>query len=132
MIFTNVVSYLILFWTILFILNKFLIENRFTSAKYAKFLSKKGFTITTLQIKWYTVKCNRLFIKISNWKPNFQKYWFNIGVVLGVIGQFLSIYLLMYTIYDFFRPKPISKQILVPVVSLKRKKSPFYKIKNFY
>ncbi|CAF0952100.1 unnamed protein product [Brachionus calyciflorus] len=116
MIFNNVAFKFLTFWLTTFILNKILIENRFTSAKYAKFLSKRGLTIDAFQIKWYTVKCNRLFIKLSNFKPNFQKYWFNLGVILGMIGQFLSIILLIYTIYDFFKPKSISKQILVPVL----------------
>lgn len=116
MTFFYVVVVLTIFWSLVYLINTFLIECRFTSAPYAKFLSKNGFSVNILQIKWYTVKCNRLFIKISNWKPNFFKYWFNFGVLIGIIGQIGSIFLLMYTIYDFFRAKPISKQILVPVV----------------
>lgn len=107
---------ILLFWSFVYLINTFLIECKFTSALYAKLLSKNGISINILQLKWYTVRCNRLFIKISNWKPNFFKIWFNLGVIIGLIGQFGSILLLMYTLIDFFRYKPSSEQILVPVV----------------
>ena len=107
---------ILLFWSFVYLINTFLIECKFTSALYAKLLSKNGISINILQLKWYTVRCNRLFIKISNWKPNFFKIWFNLGVIIGLVGQFGSILLLMYTLIDFFRYKPSSEQILVPVV----------------
>jgi predicted MPP superfamily phosphohydrolase len=106
----------LIFWSFIYLINTFLIECKFTSAAYAKLLSKNGFSINILQIKWYTVRCNRLFIKISNWKPNFFRLWFNLGVIIGLVGQFCSILLLTYTLVDFFRYKPSSEQILVPVV----------------
>ena len=109
-------SVILIFWTILYILNTFLIECSLTSARYAKFLSKQGLSITLFQIKWYTVKCNRLFIKMSSWKPKFLMWWFNFGVLFGILGQLGSIFLLSYTLIDFFRNKPMSEQILVPVV----------------
>lgn len=113
-IFTVIV--ICLFWSLLYILNTFLLECRLTSAFYAKILSKNGLSINTLQIKWFSVRCNRLFIKISNWKPEFFKWWFNFGVIFGIVGQLASIFLLVYTLVDFFRSKPITQQILVPVV----------------
>lgn len=123
MLFGSIFYNVTLFWLLVFIFNKILIDNRFTSAAYAKLLSKNGLRISFLQIKWYTVKCNRIFIKLSNWKSNFLKHWFNTGVIIGLVGQLMSIFFLMYTIVDFFRPKPLSKQIIVPVVS-------FYLIPN--
>lgn len=116
MLFDSIIWNVTLFWLLVFFFNQLLIENRFTSAFYAKILSKNGLTIDFLRIKWHTVKCNRCFIKFSNWNLNFLKHWFNIGVICGIVGQFLSIFLLFYTIYDFFRPKPLSKQIIIPVV----------------
>lgn len=116
MLFGSIFWNVTVFWLLVLFLNKLLIDNRFTSAFYAKFLSKNGLTIDFLRIKWHTVKCNRFFIKFSNWKLNFLKHWFNIGVICGIVGQFLSFFLLLYTIYDFFRAKPLSKQIITPVV----------------
>lgn len=107
---------IVLFWLIIYAINTFLLECKFTSAFYAKILSKNGLSINTLHIKWYTVKCNRLFMKISNWRPNFFKWWFNMGVLFGILGQVGSIVLLIYTLVDFFRSKPVTQQILVPVV----------------
>lgn len=104
------------FWTALHLLNLFLIECRLTSALYAKFLSINGLSISTLQLKWFTVRCNRLFIRISSWRPEFFKWWFNFGAVFGIIGQVASIFLLLYSLVDFFRNKPVTQQILVPVV----------------
>jgi hypothetical protein len=109
-------SIIVVFWTFIHLLNAFLIECRFTSALYAKLLSINGLSISTLQIKWFTVRCNRLFIRISSWKPDFFKWWFNFGVLFGIVGQLGSIFLLLYTLVDFFRSKPITQQILVPVV----------------
>jgi hypothetical protein len=103
--------FLIISWTVIYFLNTILLE---WSVSYAKFLSKNGFSIHLFQIKWYTVRCNRLFMKISNWKP--LKIWFNLGVLIGVIGQTASIFLLLYTLFDFFKAKSATEQILVPVV----------------
>jgi len=104
---------LIISWTLIYLLNAFLLE---WSVFYAKFLSKNGLSINLFQFKWYTVRCNRLFMKISNWKPRFLKLWFNLGVIIGVIGQIVSIFLLLYTLFDFFKAKSTTEQILVPVV----------------
>lgn len=110
------VSIILIVWSVLYLINTFLLECPITSATYAKILSKNGISVSILHIKWYTVKCNRLFIRISNWRPNFLKWWFNFGVVTGLIGQLFSIFLLSYNLIDFFRNKPISQQVLVPVL----------------
>ena len=111
------ISILFIFWSVLYLLNTFLLECAFTSAIYAKFLSKNGLSVNIFHLKWYTVRCNRLFIKLSNWKPKFLKRWFNLGVIAGVIGQFLSIIVLLYNLFDFFRIKANpSESVLVPVL----------------
>lgn len=104
---------LIILWTFVYLLNAFLLE---WSVSYAKFLSKNGLSINLFQFKWYTVRCNRLFMKISNWKPHFLKVWFNLGVIIGILGQIASMFLLLYTLFDFFKAKSTAEQILVPVV----------------
>ena len=109
-------SIILIVWSVLYLINTFLLECSITSATYAKILSKNGISVSILHIKWYTVKCNRLFIRISNWRPNFLKWWFNFGVVTGLIGQLFSVFLLSYNLIDFFRNKPISQQVLVPVL----------------
>ena len=108
---------LFIFWSVSYLLNTLLLECSYTSAVYAKLLSKNGLSVNILQIKWYTVRCNRLFMRLSNWRANFWKWWFNAGVLVVVVGQFASIGLLLYTLVDFFRAKPQSEQVLVPVVS---------------
>lgn len=105
-----------IFWSVFYLIHSFLIEFKYTSIIYAKFLSKNGFTINIFQLKWYTVKCNRLLIRLSSNKPKFLKSWFNFGVIIGVIGQFISLFLLSFTLYDYFQPKPANEQILVPVL----------------
>jgi hypothetical protein len=119
---------LVLFWTFIYVINTLLLEFKLTSAIYAKFLSKNGLSINLLQIKWYTVRCNRLFIRLSNVKPNFLKHWFNCGVLIGLLGQWFSILFLFYTLFAYFRSNNKStssssstsynEQILVPVVSI--------------
>jgi hypothetical protein len=120
---------LIIFWTIIYVINTFLLEFKLTSAIYAKFLSKNGISINLLQIKWYTVRCNRLFIRLSNIKANFLKHWFNFGVLIGLLGQWFSILFLSYTLFTYFRSNNKltasssskifnEQQILVPVVCI--------------
>jgi len=53
---------------------------------------------------------------MSSWKPKFLMWWFNAGVLFGLVGQVGSIFLLIYTLIDFFRSKPMTEQVLVPVV----------------
>ena len=106
-------SLIFLIWSLIYLVNTFLLEYW---PFYAKFVSKNGLSISLFQIKWYTVRCNRLFIKLSNWRPKFLKIWFNFGVLCGLIGQVVSMLLLTYTLVDFFRQKPVNEQILVPVL----------------
>jgi len=49
-------------------------------------------------------------------KPKLLKIWFNCGVLIGVVGQVISIFLLIYTLVDYFREKPANEQILIPVL----------------
>ena len=106
-------------WSIIYFIHSFLLSNTYTSGYYAKFLHKSGLSMNVLQIKWCTIKLNRYFIRIANLRPNFWRSWFNIGVVIGLFGQLLSIILLIYTLFDFFRIKKsnsIQEPVLVPVV----------------
>jgi S2P endopeptidase len=110
------VSIILIFWSVLYLINTFLLECKLTSASYAKLLSKNGFSVNILHIKWYTVRCNRILMKLSNIKPNFLKWWFNFGVFFCLIGQICSVILLVYNLIDFFRSKPMSEQVLIPVL----------------
>jgi S2P endopeptidase len=105
------------FWAIVYLSNEFLISYSPTSLAYAKLLHQSGLSLSIFQIKWFTIKLNRIFIKLANWKPKFWHIWFNAGVFVGLIGQISSIFLLIYTLFDFFRKKKTEKQLLVPVVS---------------
>ena len=60
------VSIILIFWSVLYLINTFLLECKLTSASYAKLLSKNGFSVNILHIKWYTVRCNRILMKLSN------------------------------------------------------------------
>lgn len=109
--------WIISFWFVIYIVHSFLLECTLTSATYAKILSQNNMSINIFQLKWYTVKCNRLFIRLSNWRPNFLKAWFNIGVICGLIGQILSVFVLMYTLYDSVAKKTNpNEKVLVPVL----------------
>ena len=114
-------SLIIAGWSILFFLHTFLLSYSHTSGYYAKILFKSGLSMNILQIKWYTVKLNRYIIRIANYRPSFWRSWFNIGVMVGLVGQIFSIFLLIYTLFDFFRiksSKSIQEPVLVPVVCI--------------
>lgn len=113
-----VILLIFIFWSVFYSIHSCLIDRTYTSARYAKFLSKNGFSVNIFQLKWYTVRCNRSFIKLSNIRPKFLKIWFNCGAFIGIIGQFLACFFLMYTLYDSFfdQKKPLKEQILVPVL----------------
>ena len=122
---------LLAFWSTIYLIHLVLMEiNATVSALYAKFLSKSGLTIQPFQIKWYTVRCNRWFIKLTSGRSStrfhlFIKHWFNLGVLVGILGQFGSVCFLFYTLLRFLRDFSSSsnekyaqnEQILVPVVS---------------
>jgi hypothetical protein len=116
----NGIFVFIIIWSSCYLVNTFLLYFSPTSAWYAKLLSKNGFSIHALQIKWYTAKCNRLFIRLSSWRANFWHLWFNLGVIVGLVGQVLSLILLIYTAVDFFRTKENGNDnnILIPVVNI--------------
>lgn len=125
----SVVLLILATWLAAYIMHTLLIEYKHTSPIYAKFLSKNGLSVSLFQLKWHTVRCNRLFIRISNMRPKFLRSWFNMGVLVGIIGQILSMVLLTYTLIDFFRAKPVEEQILVPVlpgVNLPKDQSLYY------
>ncbi len=104
-------------WTVVYLINIILLTYSRTSLHWAKFLHINGLSISFFQIKWYTVRFNRLFVRIANYKPSFWKIWFNMGIVVSLIGQVVAVLLLVTTLVDYFNvSKSTKKQILVPVV----------------
>ncbi|KAK8738431.1 hypothetical protein OTU49_003873 [Cherax quadricarinatus] len=84
---------------------------------YIYFLENVGITIKPLQLHWFTTAFNRSVTKWALWRPKFFKIWFTVGVI--VVGLLLlpSIFLLISTLVNHFRPvQEQTVQALQPVV----------------
>ena len=88
MAFLNFFTVLIIFYTVIFVLkcyNKLL------------FLKHFGIEISLFQIKWFTARFNRFFLKCGNWHRKFIVVWFSIGSVFSVLLIIPSMLLLVRT-----------------------------------
>ena len=59
---------------------------------------------------------NRLFAKISRFKPSLLRIWFNCGIVFGSISMVVSVVILMIMLYKSLKDSR-AEQVFVPVVS---------------
>ena len=97
------------FWLLVYAVNKLLVDyaSPRVSRAYSTVLSKSGVSVTPLQVRWQTARCNRLMIRLANKLGHtFLKHWFNAGVAFGLCGQLASVAFLLYTlVYTFAQPQ---------------------------
>ncbi|XP_031569993.1 membrane-bound transcription factor site-2 protease-like [Actinia tenebrosa] len=105
----------IFFWILVFIINALLKNYRRYSRRYEELLEENGISLLPCQIRWYTTRFNRWFIKLGKFHSYFLHIWFTIGTWVGVFMMFVSVGVLSLTLYKAFT-KEAPEQILTPVM----------------
>ncbi|KAF7282586.1 hypothetical protein GWI33_002307 [Rhynchophorus ferrugineus] len=84
---------------------------------YLRLLDGLGLEIGYFNLKWKTKALNRLFLKWGNFRPQFWKLWFLLGVYVSLIFFPLSVSFLFYSAFQsFFAPKFTDNSPVITVV----------------
>ncbi|KAK2550231.1 Membrane-bound transcription factor site-2 protease [Acropora cervicornis] len=103
------------FWTFVFICNALLKNYRKYSIRYRDFLENNGVTLSICQVRWYTTRFNRSFVKFVQVQPYMLHLWFSFGVFVGALLMISSIVILCLTLYKAFTQNA-PDQVLTPVM----------------
>lgn len=91
------------------------------SIRYRDFLENNGVTLSICQVRWYTTRFNRSFVKFVQVQPYMLHLWFSFGVFVGALLMISSVVILCLTLYKAFTQNA-PDQVLTPVVSVCRHK----------
>lgn len=86
------------------------------SRRYKEFLENNGISLSICQVRWYTTRYNRSFVRFGQIHPYLLHVWFSVGVLVGVLLMVASVVILCLTLYKAFA-KDAPEQVLTPVVS---------------
>ncbi|XP_054753404.2 membrane-bound transcription factor site-2 protease-like [Lytechinus pictus] len=112
---TTWIAMLLGFWSSLYLADTYLKTHRRCGEQYTSFQERCGLSLSIAQLKCYTTKFNRLFIRLGQCKPRLLRTWFSCGACFGVVLMFVSIALLLMTLVKAFsQDKP--EQVLTPVM----------------
>ncbi|XP_015760000.1 PREDICTED: membrane-bound transcription factor site-2 protease-like [Acropora digitifera] len=103
------------FWTFVFICNALLKNYRKYSIRYRDFLENNGVTLSICQVRWYTTRFNRSFVKFVQVQPYMLHLWFSFGVFVGALLMISSVVILCLTLYKAFTQNA-PDQVLTPVM----------------
>ncbi|KAL9968826.1 hypothetical protein ACROYT_G020963 [Oculina patagonica] len=109
------VALIIGFWTVLFISNALLKNYRKYSRRYKEFLENNGISLSLCQVRWYTTRFNRSFVRFGQFHPYLLHMWFSVGVLVGALLMVASVVILCLTLYKAFA-KDAPEQVLTPVM----------------
>lgn len=69
------------------------------------------------QLRWYTTRFNRCFVRMGQCKPRLLCAWFTLGAWFGVLLMFVGAVLLTMTLFKSVSQKAGEPAVLTPVVS---------------
>ena len=94
------VSYLGIFYSLLYIVDTLLRTNPSTSLRYLLKLRSLGLEISMLQIRWSTIRYNNVLYKLSQYQPRLTSIWFSVGAVASCLLIIPSMVLLTYSLWQ--------------------------------
>ncbi|KAJ8317788.1 hypothetical protein KUTeg_004659 [Tegillarca granosa] len=114
---TTWIALILGFWSSLYLLDAFLKTQKWSRRQYHDFQERTGLSVSICQFRWYSTWFNRTFLRLGQWKPNFMRLWFTVGVGFALLAMVLSMFLLTLLVINTFRKQPVDQQVLTPVVS---------------
>ncbi|ESO84863.1 hypothetical protein LOTGIDRAFT_221778 [Lottia gigantea] len=116
MLTTTWIALVLGFWSTLYLLDAFLKTKKPWSRNYLSFLENTGLSVSICQFRWYTSVFNRTFLRLGQWRPQFLRLWFTVGVLFGLVAMLISVCMLTLLIVNTFRQQPVEQQVLTPVM----------------
>ena len=107
--FLSVAAFLSLFWGLLFSLN-FFIKRSNLRTKYERFLAIFGITVALGHVKIFTTSLNRFFARCSKCCPRWQRKWFCVGAIFGLVAMVSSVVILILSLWNTFTIERDKKQ----------------------
>lgn len=106
----------ILFWFVLFIVDRILRKYRPLSSTYSLKLEQWGVSLTFAHVRCYTTKFNHIFHKAGTWSKHFSRAWFTIGALSGIILMLTSVPVLIFTLVQSTTSYEDTRPVLTPVM----------------
>ena len=91
MTFLGVFTVILLTYTTIFLLKSY---NKLN------FLQGLGVEVSLFQIKWFTPRFNRFFMKCGNWRRNLLATWYTFGALVSCLMIIPSMLLLVRTLVN--------------------------------
>ena len=107
--FFSVAAFLSLFWGLLFSLNFFIKRSNLRN-KYERFLATFGITVALGHVKIFTTNLNRFFARCSKCCPRWQRKWFCVGAIFGLVAMVSSVVILILSLWNTFTIERYKKQ----------------------
>jgi S2P endopeptidase len=105
-----------LFWAVLFLADQALRRYRPWKSSYLKGLENCGISFSFAHVRCYTTKFNRLFYVLGNGSKWVCSGWFALGSLAGVLLMFMSVAILILTLYQTLTLSDSSQQVLTPIM----------------
>ena len=105
----------VFFWCVLFIIDR-VIRNGPWNSIYSQRLERWGMSLTFAHVRCYTTKFNRFFQKAGNWSKHSCRLWFSVGALFGVLLMFLSVGVLLFTLFQTLSASDSTQKVLTPVM----------------
>ena len=106
----------IIFWFVLFLIDRVIRNYRPLSSAYSLKLDEWGVSLTFAHVRCYTTKFNRFFLKAGTWSKHFCRLWFSIGALSGIILMFCSLGVLVFTLFQSVSTSDNTRPVLTPVM----------------
>ena len=98
--FLSVVAFISLFWATLFSFNLVLKRSKRLGRLYERTLATFGVTVALGHIKVFSTKFNRVLVRASGCSPRWQRKWFCMGALFGLLAMFLSLVVLSLALWQ--------------------------------
>ena len=89
-----------IFWSSLYLLHARLRSSSRFAFPYYSCMDSVGLSLHVGQIRWYTTRLNRFFIRLAQCRSRLWNAWFGLGAICGIVLSFVSMVVLASVLYE--------------------------------
>ena len=89
-----------IFWSSIYLSHTWLRSSNRYAFRYMSLLERLGVSLHAGQVRWYTTRLNRIFIRLAQCRSRAWNAWFGVGAVFGVALSAVSFVVLITVLYD--------------------------------
>ena len=96
----TVFASIMIFWSSLYLFHSWLRSSDRFAFRYLSLLDRLGLSLHVGQLRWYTARFNRIFIRLAQCRSRWWNVWFGAGAICGVLLSVASVAILTSVLYD--------------------------------